>query len=365
MISISFTSVLLIATVAHLMMAAVMALFARHRVQYLSLTVVMGLFGIACLVLWLCTDVIVGITPAKLEPGLLFGLTATVFLQSIYPLSIPMPAYLQWKRMLRYAAPVVILFLLYGVMVLLGVHPVKIREWSELSDYLFTSDVLLRFAFLILSIYYIVNMFRLPRTLLLHPDIPRYLIGYCIGLGLSSCIFVWMTIDFSPHLFLLWLVILTLQNLYMCFRTLETLALTLPKPEIKAVEEEPVVEETGEEQDEDFNEANLHRFERIEFWMQHNRDAWKDYTFGRDQLCEAVGLNRHLLLQSVRSQGYYNIHEYISTYRVAELQRMIARGEIRTLSGCQDAGFGTVKTARSSFEKITGTSLDEYWAKYR
>lgn len=365
MISVSLHSILLAATVAHLMIAAVMALFARHRVQYLSITVVMGLFGFAFLVMMGFTHEIESATPMILAPGLLLGLTVAVFLQSVYPLSIPMPAYLQWKRMVIYAAPAMAVLLVYGLLFMLGWHPVQIHSWRELPAQLFSSDILLRLVVLALSFYYLLNMFRLPRTLLQHPDIPRYLVVYTIVLCLSSCIFVWLTMDYSLWLLIVWMVILTLQNLYMCFRTLETLALSLPKPEIKKVETEPVVVETDESNDEDFNEANLRRFQRIEFWMQHHQDEWKDYTFGRDQLCEAVGLNRHLLLQSVRSQGYYNIHEYISTYRINELQRMIARGEVRTLGACQDAGFGTIKTARSSFEKVTGGSLDDYLAKYK
>ena len=347
------------------MIAAVMALFARHRVQYLSITVVMGLFGFAFMVMLAFAREIEAATPMILAPGLLLGLTAAVFLQSIYPLSIPMPAYLQWKRMLVYAAPAMGVILVYGGMLLLGLQPAQIHHWQEIPGLLFSSDILLRFVVLALSFYYMLNMFRLPRTLLQHPDIPRYLVAYTIGLCLSSCIFVWLTLDYSLPLLIVWLVILTLQNLYMCFRTLETLALSLPKPEILKVETEPASVDTDESGDEDFNAANLRRFERIEFWMQHHHDEWKDYTFGRDQLCTATGINRHLLLQSVRSQGYNNIHEYINTYRIAELQRMIARGEVRTLGACQDAGFGTVKTARSSFEKVTGGSLDDYLAKYK
>ena len=365
MFSFSLHTILLVAAVAHLMIAAVMALFARHRVQYLSLTVVMGLFGFAFMVMLGFAREIETATPTILAPGLLLGLTAAVFLQSIYPLSIPMPAYLQWKRMLVYAAPAFGVILLYGGMLLLGLQPVQIRNWQEIPSLFLTSDILLRFIVLALSFYYLFNMFRLPRTLLQHPDIPRYLVAYTFGLCLSSCIFVWLTLDYSLWLLIVWLVILTLQNLYMCFRTLETLALSLPKPEMKAVEEEPATIVAEEGREEDFNEANRLRFERIEFWMQHHHDEWKDYTFGRDQLCTAVGLNRHLLLQSVRSQGYNNIHEYINTYRIAELQRMIARGEVRTLGACQDAGFGTIKTARSSFEKVTGGSLDAFLAQYK
>ncbi len=365
MAHLSLYSFVLVATVSHLMLTAVMALFARHRVQYVSLAAIMGLFGFAFFALLFFTDDIEAYSPAKLDLLTLMILTATVFLQSIYPLSIPMPAYLQWKRMLKYALPAFALYVISTLMFLLGLQPVQIDTWQDFIDHFISWDIMLRLSFLVLSIYYVFNIFRLPRTHLKNPDIPAYLNAYCIGLGFSSCIFMWMSVDYSLWKFELWLTFMILQNLYMCFRTLETMALTLPKPEMKEVVDAPEVDETDEGNDDDFNEANFKRFERIEFWMQHNQEAWKDYTFGRDQLCEAVGLNRHLLLQSVRSQGYYNIHEYISAYRVAELQRMIARGEIRTLGACQDAGFGTVKTARSSFEKVTGGSLDDYMAKYK
>ena len=171
-----------------------------------------------------------------------------------------------------------------------------------------------------------------------------------------------MIVQFSVPLFEVWLVFFTLINLYMCLRTLETIALSLPMPAIKRVEAEPVVE-TEQVQD-DFNEANRQRFERIEFWMQNNTAAWKDYTFGRDQLCEGVGINRHLVLQALRSQGYNDVHEYISTYRVEELQRLIVQGRIKMLRESVDAGFGTIKTARSSFERIKGVNLDEFLASY-
>ena len=142
----------------------------------------MGLFGFAFMVMLGFAQEIEAATPTILAPGLLLGLTAAVFLQSIYPLSIPMPAYLQWKRMLVYAAPAFGVILLYGGMLLLGLQPVQIRNWQEIPSLFLTSDILLRFIVLALSFYYLFNMFRLPRTLLQHPDIPRYLVAYTFGL---------------------------------------------------------------------------------------------------------------------------------------------------------------------------------------
>ena len=200
----------------------------------------------------------------------------------------------------------------------------------------------------------------LPRHLLRFPDVPRYLFGYTLVLGLNSCLYLFLTVKFTVGEFELWLFIFTLANLYLCLRELETMAIGLPKPVIAEVEESPAVEQIEKTDHEDFNEANRQRFERVEYWMQHNRDTWKDFTFNRDNLCEATGINRHLVLQALRSQGYNNIHEYINAYRIDELRRMVKYGLVRTPKDCLDAGFGSIKTARASFLRVTGESLDDF-----
>lgn len=361
---ISFQTILLCTAITHLMIAAVMALFARHKVQYLSITWVMAIFGFMALSLIPFSNVIEHAQPGLLHPAMLLALMATAFLQSIYPLSIPMPGYLQWGRMLKYAMPACILIGVYVLALLFGVQPMKLHTWKEVITNCFTSDLLLRLAMLLLSLYYVVNIFRLPRIMLRMPDTPRYLTGYAVALGLSACIYVGVSIRFNIVFFEVWLSLFTLTNLYMFFRVLETLALGLPKPEMREVEEEPEVMEIAKTDQEDFNEANQQRFGRLEFWMQHHHDEWKSNDFGRDQLCEATGINRHLALQSLRSQGYNNVHDYINTYRIAELQRMIRYGEAKNLRECLDAGFGTVKTARNCFEKVTGETLDDFLMKY-
>ena len=355
---ISLHSILLGVSITHWLLAVVMALFARHKIQYLSIAWIVGIFGAASTCVIPFADLIEATRPAMLHAGPLFGLMSFVFLQSIYPLGIVMPGYLQWERMWKYALPVIVLGVLYVTLTVAGVTSPNYYTWGELADAFFTVDMFVRLGMLVVSAYYIVNIFRLPRIMLRYPHVPRYLQIYAFCLGLSSCLYFWVIVQFSVTLFEVWIVLFTLANIYMCLRSLETIALSLPRPEIQVVEAEPTIADDGEEQ-EDFNEANFHRFERAEFWMQHHRDAWKDNTFGRDQLCEATGINRHLLLQSVRSQGYNNIHDYINVYRVNELQRMIDTGEAHNLTECLDAGFGTVKTARSCFEKVTGTTLDE------
>jgi hypothetical protein len=54
------------------------------------------------------------------------------------------------------------------------------------------------------------------------------------------------------------------------------------------------------------------------------------------------------------------VHDYISSFRVAELKRMVSRGEVNTLSDTLSAGFGTIQTVRACFLKVEGITLDEY-----
>ncbi len=347
---------------AHYVIAMVMSLYARYQVKYLSIAWIMGIFAVTLTIACWYGQVATG-RPGMLHPATLLGLVAVSYLQSIYPLSFTMPGYLQWERMWGYAFPAIALIVIYGIAILLGTRPVLIDSFQQLKENLFSIDIPLRLAAVGLSLWYIVNIFRLPHRLT-HVEFPRYLIGYSVILGFSAIFYVIITvINYNPVLMMTYIFIFTALNLYLCFRTLESMALELPKPVITAVEEEPSEEEL-KKAEEDFNEANQKRFNRVQYWMQHNPQEWKDNTFGRDRLCDQTGINRHLLLQCVRSQGYYNVHEYINSYRIEELKRMILHGEASTLTECQDAGFGTTKTVRGCFMKAEGISIDEYLAKH-
>lgn len=357
---------------AHLVMTCVMALYARHRVQYLSLAWINGIFSAILIGAAVISGMIPSGQPGILNPLMMIMLVVGCFLQSIYPLSIPMPGYLQWGRMWKYASPAIVLIIIYLLAFLVGENMEEFYTFAEVREHLFSLSMLLRLAAFLLALFYVFNIFMLPRLMVRHPSVPRYLKGYCIVLSFSALFYLAVCIVYDPTLLMVYVVIFTLLNMYLALRALETMAMTLPHPVIEAVEdiaeETPMAEAEGEADEgdksgrEDFNEANLQRYHRLEAWMQKNRAAWTESTFGRDQLCREVGLNRHLVLQSVRSQGHNNVHEYINRYRIEELKRLILRGEVATVGESVDAGFGTVATARSCFKKMEGIRLDDYMA---
>jgi AraC-like DNA-binding protein len=348
---------------AHLVVSAIMGLYARHKVQYLCLAWVNGIFGFVLAAVTTISEQIAEGEPGIMHPAMIMPLLCGVYLQSIFPLSIPMPGFLQAKRMVKYARPVIALITVYSVARLMGSNIVIMHTFQEVIQNLLSSDVLLRIMALGISIYYIVNIFLLPRRMVHKTDIPSYLIGYCLCLGFSVVFFTIVSILYNPTALMIYIIIFTLLNLYLAFRTLEEMAIHLPQPALIKVQEEPTEDIVEKAEKEDFNEANLLRFKRLEFWMQNHKKEWTDNTFGRDRLCEAVGYNRHLILQCVRSQGYNNVHDYINRYRIEELKQLISRGKITALGEVVDAGFGTIQTARSCFLKMEGITLDEYWNK--
>ncbi len=350
---------LVFAATVHLVMAAVLALYSRYKVEYLSLAWIMGIFGVLFCVAAPFYAYLRFENIGLMNPAMLLSLSITSYFQTIYPLGIAMPGYLQWGRMWGYASPLIVLILLHVLSLFCAGRPVIILSYDDLMDHLFDLSMLFRILALGLSVYYVVNILRLPRLLVKNIEIPRYLKGYASAIGLNSVYYVVITVVFEPMLFYIYLYLFTILNMYLFFRTLETMAIHLPKPVITEVEEAPTTEVIEEVEKENFNAANRQRFERVEYFMQHER-GWLDSAFGRDKLCEVTGINRHLMLQCLRSQGYNNIHDYINSYRLNALKQKIRTGEVKTCNDAMLVGFGSGKTARNCFERMEGMKLEDY-----
>ena len=194
-------TLVVIATI-HLMMASVLFLYSRYKVQYLSLAWIMGIFGVLTCVSFPFMPLLKFANVGLLHPFMLLLLVVTSFLQGIYPLSIPMPGYLQWGRMWRYASPAIFLIILYVASLLLGNRPVIVHTYSELAECWWGPDMLFRLAGLGLSVYYVTNILRLPRLLVKNAEIPRYLKGYVTAMGLNMVFYIVVTAVFNAMLLL-------------------------------------------------------------------------------------------------------------------------------------------------------------------
>lgn len=353
---------------AHFVGMCITGILARHRVQYLSLVAVLAIFfGVIAIVALFGENVAHG-SPGLLNPYMLLMLTVGTYLQSIYSLGIVMPGYLQWERMVRYASPIVLLAIVYVAAMYPLDHVTKVYTAAELFDHLFSLDFILRIMALLLGVYYVLNIVVLPHRLAFKTVFPVSLIAYIVVLLLSVILYLYTALHYHPFLLCAYMCLFTVVNFFWVCHSMETLIIKIPHPDISLTPEIPMesaeiaVEDSAadEQRQADFNEANQRRYLQVQLWMQRNRDLWTGNGFTRDRLCEETGINRQLMLQCLRSQGHNNVHDYITAYRVRELKRLVARGEVRTLADTLAVGFGSIKTARLCFERIEGTDLDSY-----
>lgn len=348
------------AAVAHFMMSIVMFYLARRSVQFLSQAWIMLLICLMyCGVLFFVATNDVIPQPGILHPVLLIYLLACSYLLSIYPLGLCMPGYLQWGRMWGYAVPALVLIFIYGIGAAVGSNMANVYTFDDIFHFFLSGDVVLRIISLLLSGYYIVNIFRLPHRLVRSMQLPSDLIAYGAALGIVSLFFVVITIEFNLTLVCIYVVLFTSVNMFLFFRILRPTVSLITYPDFRQVEKLPTKEEITQSEVDDFNEANLHRFEVMEYVMQHDK-PFVDSSFNRERLCRLAGFNRHMVLQSLRSQGYNDIHEYIMRYRVAEMKLKIQKGEITDLKQVCEVGFRSAKTAITCFERYEGADLQEF-----
>ncbi|MCM1371923.1 MAG: hypothetical protein NC208_02885 [Bacteroides sp.] len=353
---------------AHFVGMCITGILARHRVQYLSLVAMLAIFFCVIAIVAMYGENVAHGNPGLLNPYMLLMLVVGTYLQSIYSLGIMMPGYLQWGRMVRYASPIFVLGIAYVVAMYPYAQLTKVYSAAELFDNIFSLDFVLRILALLLGVYYVLNILVLPHRLAFKAVFPVSLIAYVVLLFLSVILYLYTALDYHSLLLCAYMVLFTLVNFFWVCHSMEMLVIKMPHPDIslgvdgQAELAESAAEDSREDEQKqvDFNEANQRRYLQVQVWMQRNRDKWTSNGFTRDRLCEETGINRQLMLQCLRSQGHNNVHEYITAYRVQELKRLIARGEVRGVADALVVGFGSIKTARLCFERIEGCGLDDF-----
>lgn len=361
--NIPYIIIMMLCLTAHLVATLVVSVFAKKRVQYLPLAWVLGIITIGmlgCLLLFYSYEEIVDV--GLIHPSIVLPLAASTFLETLYPLGLIMPGFLQWKRSIKYALPVIIVVAGYFVGVMIVGHAPVLHTIDDIrKNFWIVPDVFIRLVALGLSIYYIIGIIRMPRLMLRHnTQIPTYLKGYCTWIAITYIFFIALSVRFDWWLLYVVLFMLTFLNMGFMLQSLERIADSLPLPRRETITTPPdKIDE--QEMEQDFNDANLQRFKQAEHFMQ-NTKAWTDVQFTRETLCEGVGFNRHLLLQSLRSQGYNNVHEYITTYRVELLQKIVQQHRADSLThACEQVGFTTLITARTAYKKTLSRDLDTDW----
>lgn len=347
-------------------MAIVLFIYSRRSVAYLAqawISLLTSLiYGVA--LVFTATHGTSELQPlGMLHPTLIITLLITSFLLSINPLGMVMPGYLQVGRMLRYASPAAFILLFYGLGLLVGSKPVIIDDGEALRQSMLSGDVLLRLASVVMSSLYVMGIIVLPHRFIRKTgySLPANIVSYASLLGFVQILLLITTIWFSYTSIIIYEVLFTAVSLMLSGCMIKGNISVQPYPEIHIVKTPPTTQEIENEETRDFNAANARRFESIEYAMQHEK-PFVSPDFNREALCRLSGFNRHIVLQTLRSQGYNDVHDYISRYRVSELRRLIETGEVTDIRQHERVGFRTLKTAISAFERYEHIDLATFIA---
>jgi len=87
-----------------------------------------------------------------------------------------------------------------------------------------------------------------------------------------------------------------------------------------------------------------------------------------EDLCDIAGVNRSTLIQSIHAGGWAGFNEYVNSYRVEEMKRLLLDPDKQNYSLDhlhREAGFGSKQSFYKNFRKIAGTSPAKWRAKNR
>jgi hypothetical protein len=101
--------------VAHFAGMIITGILAKHRVQYLSLAWMLAIFSVTLFIVAMYGDSVAKGAPGILNPYMLLVLVGGIYLQSIYSLGLALPGFLEFRRMLKYASPILLLAIIYMI----------------------------------------------------------------------------------------------------------------------------------------------------------------------------------------------------------------------------------------------------------
>ena len=135
---------LVVCSTSHLILTAVLALYAKYQVRYLPLAWMMFVFTVISAVAAYGTHAIVIAEPGLMHPDMLSMLVVSSFFQSSCTLGVTMPGFLQMERMLKYAIPAFIVIIVGWILVhTLGVVTTTLTM-DQLLGNVFSIDVIWR-----------------------------------------------------------------------------------------------------------------------------------------------------------------------------------------------------------------------------
>ena len=186
-------------------------------------------------------------------------------------------------------------------------------------------------------------------TLVIGLYISLWVVNFTIGLDLVIVVYGAVT------LFLFWLT----YNGILQFHLMEEQFEIRKKLTQIAVPQPGIAQTQADAKQDELPNLHLHRLEM----MLKDGKLYRNPEISRDLVAKELGISSGYLSQQLKSSLGLNFSEYINTYRVEEVKRLLvdeAFQQFSLLAIGYEAGFNSKSTYYASFKKVTGLTPSAY-----
>lgn len=290
----------------------------------------------------------------------------------LYPIEVIAPGWLNFRRIVKLNALLLVLVSVYLVSLWAGVEYTPYSSLSDMFEQANRFEVWFR---LLLSLFIfspLLFVFFIQRTRLYHNSDHIWINKYIITMSVNIIAYILVLIFNLPIIHILYYYVSVGCSLYIVYMELFDRLIVKPATVAANIEEKQIQSEkevTGDVPTLISNEKipvdqkNAILIQRLDTYIKNN-NAWRDPDLSLNTLASELCTNRTTLAQAMRENGYENYTNYINRLRIDDFLQQIEAGESENF---QEAfyfvGFRSRGTALRNFRQFTGMTPSEYFQK--
>ncbi len=290
----------------------------------------------------------------------------------LYPIEVIAPGWLNFRRIVKLNALLLVLVSVYLVSLWAGVEYTPYSSLSDMFEHANRFEVWFR---LLLSLFIfspLLFVFFIQRTRLYHNSDHVWIRKYVFTLSINIIAYILVLIFNRPIIHTLYYYVSVGCSLYIVYMELFDRLIVKPATVAANIEEQQIQSENEVADDAPtlisnekipVDPKNAILIQRLDTYIKNN-NAWRDPDLSLNTLASELCTNRTTLAQAMRENGYENYTNYINRLRIDDFLQQIEAGESENF---QEAfyfvGFRSRGTALRNFRQFTGMTPSEYFQK--
>jgi len=276
----------------------------------------------------------------------------------MYPIEVISPGYLNFRRILKFYSPWLLLVGLYGFLLQLGVTFPPYHSLFDMLPQLTLFHVWFRFLLAMLMFAPLSFIFFVPYTRRYNNTNKAWILRYTFCIVFNISVYMFLLIFDLLIIKILYYFVTVGCSIYIAYmelfeRLIEQVQVSVVVPDVTTI--------NGLGYTETLPAKPNPLCERIILHMNRTCD-YRDPDISLNMLAAWLGTNRTTLSNALRELGYTSFNNYINTLRIKDfIQRIESKESANYQNAFYDAGFRSRATALRNFKQYTGKTPSEYF----